>query len=123
MDPDLFLIVNEGNSKIAAYLSANGKALEYELARNVTIAKLRSRPFILKGAFNNPLTRQAVASLRYSLNLDRPALIRQIVDRENPAHHWDSPMMDPMLEQRLCPHSPRSRTANRSNNDRDCGTR
>ena len=73
LDPKLFLIVNEGNSRIAAYLGANGQSLEYALARNVTVANLRARPFILKGAFNNPLTMQATSSLRYSLNLDRAA--------------------------------------------------
>lgn len=94
LDPNLYLIVNEGNSRIAAYFGANGKALEYELARNVSLAKLRTRPFILKGAFNNPLTWRAVSSLRYSLNLDRTTMVRQIIDRQNPARHWDSPMGD-----------------------------
>ncbi len=110
LDPKLFLIVNEGNSKIAAYFGANGKALEYELARNVTLAKLRTRPFILKGAFNNPLTRQAVSSLRYSLNLDRPAMVRQIVDRQNPAQHWDSPMGDLSKDYALIVRAPEPRT-------------
>jgi hypothetical protein len=110
LDPKLFLIVNEGNSKIAAYFGANGKALEYELARNVTLAKLRTRPFILKGAFNNPLTRQAVSSLRYSLNLDRPAMVRQIVDRQNPSQHWDSPMGDLAKDYALIVRAPEPRT-------------
>jgi hypothetical protein len=110
LDPKLFLIVNEGNSKIAAYFGANGKALEYELARDVTLAKLRTRPFILKGAFNNPLTRQAVSSLRYSLNLDQPAMIRQIVDRQNPAQHWDSPMGDLSKDYALIVRAPEPRT-------------
>lgn len=92
VDPKLFLIVNDGTSRIAAYFSANGRSLEYELARNVTLAKLRMHPFILKGAFNNPLTWQAVSSFRFFLKLDRDNMIRQIVDRQNPSRHWDSPM-------------------------------
>ena len=110
MDPKLFLIVNEGNSRIAAYFSANGKALEYELARNVTVAKLRTRPFILKGAFNNPLTWQAVASLRDSLKLDRTTLVRQIVDSQDPTRHWDSPMTDLKKDYALIARAPEPRT-------------
>lgn len=111
LDPKLYLIVTEGNSRIAAYFGANGKAVEYALARNVTMAQLRTRPFILKGAFNNPLTRQAVSSLRYSLNLDRASLVRQIIDRQNPAQHWDSPMKDALSKDyALIARAPEPRT-------------
>jgi hypothetical protein len=110
IDPKLFLIVNEGNSRIAAYLGANGKSLEYELARNVTVAKLRMRPFILKGAFNNPLTVQAASSMRYFLNLDRTALVRQIVDRQDPSRHWDSPMTDLSKDYALIVRAPEPST-------------
>lgn len=110
MDPKLFLIVNEGNSRIAAYLGANGKAMEYELARNVTLGQLRTRPFILKGAFNNPLTTQAVSSFRYSLKLDRATLVRQITDRQNPARHWDSPMGELSKDYALIVRAPEPRT-------------
>lgn len=92
LDPKLFLIVNDSNSRLASYFSANGSSLQYELARNVTLARLRMHPFILRGAFNNPLTRQAVAGFRYSLKLDTATLMRQIVDRQDPARHWDAPM-------------------------------
>ncbi len=44
LDPKLFLIVNDSNSRLAAYFSANGSSLEYELARNVTLARLRTHP-------------------------------------------------------------------------------
>jgi hypothetical protein len=113
LDPNLFLIVNEGNSRLAAWFGAHGKTLEYDLARNVTLAKLRERPFILKGAFNNPLTLRAVAPLRYSLNLDRndrTAVVRQIVDRQNPARHWDSPMGDLAKDYALIVRAPEPRT-------------
>jgi hypothetical protein len=92
LDPKLFLILNDSNSRLASYFAANGSSLEYELARNITLARLRPHPFILRGAFNNPLTLQAVASFPYSLNLDRNTLVRQIVDRQAPARHWDAPL-------------------------------
>ena len=92
LDPKLFLIVNDSNSRLASYFAANGSSLEYELARNTTLARLRPHPFILRGAFNNPLTLQAVASFPYYLNLDRNTLVRQIVDRQAPARHWDAPL-------------------------------
>lgn len=110
MDPRLFLIVNEGNSKIAAYLGANGKSLEYELARNVTLAQLRARPFILKGAFNNPLTVEAASAMRFFLHLDRTAMVRQIVDRQDPSRHWDSPMTDLSKDYALIARAPEPRT-------------
>jgi hypothetical protein len=110
MDPKLFLIVNEGNSRIAAYLGANGKSLEYELARNVTLARLRTRPFILKGAFNNPLTVQAASAMRYFLHLDRTSMVRQIVDRQDPSRHWDSPMGDLSKDYALIARAPEPRT-------------
>lgn len=92
LDPKLFLIVNDSNSRLASYFAANGSSLEYELARNTTLARLRPHPFILRGAFNNPLTLQAVASFPYYLNLDRNTLVRQILDRQAPARHWDAPL-------------------------------
>lgn len=92
LDPKLYLIVNDSNSRLASYFASNGSSLEYELARNITLARLRPHPFILRGAFNNPLTWQAVASFPYYLNLDRDTLVRQIVDRQAPARHWDAPL-------------------------------
>lgn len=92
LDPKLYLIVNDSNSRLASYFASNGSSLEYELARNITLARLRPHPFILRGAFNNPLTLQAVASFPYYLNLDRNTLVRQIVDRQAPARHWDAPL-------------------------------
>lgn len=92
VDPRLYLIMNDSNSRLASYFSANGTPLQYELARNTTLARLRAHPFILRGAFNNPLTRQAVSSFRYALYLDRSTLVRQIVDRRDSSRHWDSPM-------------------------------
>jgi hypothetical protein len=92
LDPKLYLIVNDSNSRLAAWFASNGSSLEYELARNITLARLRPHPFILRGAFNNPLTWQAVASFPYYLNFDRNTLVRQIVDRQSPARHWDAPL-------------------------------
>jgi len=92
LDPKLFLIVNDSNSRLASYFSANGSSLQYELARNITLARLRTHPFILRGAFNNPLTRQAVSGFRYSLKLNGATLMRQIVDGQDPARHWDAAM-------------------------------
>jgi hypothetical protein len=92
LDPKLYLIVNDSNSRLASYFASNGSSLEYELARNISLARLRPHPFILRGAFNNPLTWQAVASFPYYLNLDQAKLVRQIVDRQSPSRHWDAPL-------------------------------
>jgi hypothetical protein len=110
LDPKLLLLLSETNSKMAAYFSVNRRTLEYELARNVTISKLRTRPFILKGAFNNPLSWQAVSSFRYFLNLDRASLVRQIVDRQDPSRHWDSPMAALSRDYALIARAPEPRT-------------
>ncbi len=92
IDPSLFLVVNDMNSRLAGYFGANGVGMEYELARNVTPQRLRQRPFVLNGAFNNRLTQRAVAGFRYSLHLDSEGLVRKIVDRNDSNRHWDSPM-------------------------------
>lgn len=92
IDPKLFLSVQESSAKLATFLHGYGKAPELELARNVTVPRLRRGPFILLGAFNNPLTRRTVASFRFSLELDRDRLIRRIVDRQDPARSWAAPM-------------------------------
>ena len=92
IDPKLFLSVQESSAKLAAFLHGYGKTPELELARNITVPRLRRGPFVLLGAFNNPLTRRTVASFRFSLELDRDRLIRRIVDRQDPAHTWAAPM-------------------------------
>ena len=90
--PKLFLSVQEVSAKLAVFLHDYGKVPELELARNVTLPRLRRGPFILLGAFNNPLTRRSVATFRFFLELDRERLIRRIVDRQDPAHTWAAPM-------------------------------
>jgi len=92
IDPKLFLSVQESSAKLAAFLHGHGKVAELELARNVTVPRLRRGPFILLGAFNNPLTRRSLASFRFFLELDRERLIRRIVDRQDPSRNWAAPM-------------------------------
>ncbi|MBS1857444.1 MAG: hypothetical protein JST11_18895 [Acidobacteria bacterium] len=92
-DPKAFLYVNQQSAKLASFLGARGKRVEYELARNIGIAKLRERPFILKGAFNNQWTLRAVAPLRFYLQFDLDSHTRRILDRNNPARRdWQAPM-------------------------------
>lgn len=110
IDPKLFLTVSETKSKLAAYFSANQRPLEHELARNITLAKLRTRPFVLEGAFNNPLALQAVSSLRYFLYLDRTTHVRQIIDRQDPSQHWDSPMAALTRDYALIVRAPEPKT-------------
>jgi hypothetical protein len=93
IDPKLFLNVQEVSAKLAVFLNSHGKAPELELARNVTVPRLRRGPFILLGAFNNPLTRRSVSSFRFYLDLDRERLIRRIVDRQDPSRNWAAPMV------------------------------
>ena len=93
IDPKLFLSVQESSAKLASLLQRYGKIPDIELARNVTLPRLRRGPFILLGAFNNPWTRRSVASLRFYLELDRERLIRRILDRQNPTRKdWAAPM-------------------------------
>ena len=93
IDPKLFLSVQESSAKLASLLQRYGKTPDIELARNVTLPRLRRGPFILLGAFNNPWTRRSVASLRFYLELDRERLIRRILDRQNPSRQdWAAPM-------------------------------
>jgi len=110
IDPKLFLVVSEVNTKLAAYFSAHGKTLEFELARNVTLDRLRKRPFILVGAFNNPLARESVASLRYYLHLDTANRVRQIRDRQYPEKHWDAPFGELQRDYALVVRAPEPRT-------------
>jgi len=84
IDPKTFLNVSEQSAKLASFLVSHGKQLDHELARNVSLAKLRARPFILKGAFNNQWTQRAVAPFRFYFQLDRDPLVRRIIDRQNP---------------------------------------
>src|SRR5207245_3111666 len=84
IDPTTFLNVSEQSAKLASFLASHGKQLEHELARNISLAKLRTRPFILKGAFNNQWTQRAVAPFRFYFQLDRDPLVRRIIDRQNP---------------------------------------
>ena len=99
VDPKVFLNVSEQSAKLASFLGSQGKRVEYELARNVTLANLRARPFILKGAFNNQWTQRAVAPFRFYLQLDRDPLVRRIVDRQNPGRlDWAAPMRAGLTE-------------------------
>jgi hypothetical protein len=99
IDPKTFLHVSEQSAKLASFLVAQGKHLDFELARNVSAATLRTRPFILEGAFNNRWTLRAVAPFRFYFQLDRNPLIRRILDRQNPARrNWAAPMSSPLTE-------------------------
>jgi hypothetical protein len=93
IDPKTYVNVIQESAKLASFLRANGKHLDYQLARNVTLATLRTRPFILRGAFNNQWTQRAVAPFRFYLQLDQEPLVRRIVDRQNPGRRdWAAPM-------------------------------
>jgi hypothetical protein len=99
MDPNVFLRVSEQTGKLAAFLGSHGKHVDHELSRNVTLAKLRSRPFILRGAFNNQWTPRAVAQFRFYFQLDRNPLVRRILDRQNPDRRdWAAPMASNLSE-------------------------
>jgi hypothetical protein len=94
IDPKVFLVVSEINAKMAAYFGANGRTLEFELARNINLDKLRKRPFIVTGAFNNRLAMESTAAFRYYLHFQPEGMIRQILDRQDASQHWDSPMAE-----------------------------
>ena len=99
IDPKAYLSVNQESAKLASFLLANGKTLDYELARNVSLATLRTRPFILRGAFNNQWTQRAVAPFRFYFQLDRDPIVRRIVDRRNPQRReWAAPMVSGLAE-------------------------
>ena len=99
IDPRTFLNVSQESAKLASFLLANGKHIDYALARNVSLATLRARPFILKGAFNNQWTQRAVAPFRFYFQLDRNPLVRRIVDRQNPQQRgWAAPMVPGLTE-------------------------
>jgi hypothetical protein len=99
IDPNTYLHVNEESAKLASFLIGRRKNLDYELARNVTLAGLRNRPFILKGAFNNQWTQRAVSPFRFYFQLDRNPLVRRIVDRQNPERRdWSAPMEPRLME-------------------------
>jgi hypothetical protein len=99
IDPKAYLSVNQESAKLASFLLANGKHLDYELARNVSLATLRTRPFILRGAFNNQWTQRAVAQFRFYFQLDRDPIVRRIVDRQNPQRRdWAAPMVSGLTE-------------------------
>jgi hypothetical protein len=99
IDPKAYLSVNQESAKLASFLLANGKTLDYELARNVSLATLRTRPFILRGAFNNQWTQRAVAPFRFYFQLDRDPIVRRIVDRRDPQRReWAAPMVSGLAE-------------------------
>ncbi len=99
VDPKVFLNVSEQSAKLAAFLGAQGKHVDHELARNVTLASLRARPFILIGAFNNQWTLRAVAPFRLYFQLDHDPLVRRIVDRQNPGRReWAAPITPGIAE-------------------------
>jgi hypothetical protein len=99
IDPNVFLNVSEQSAKLATFLGSRGKQIDHELARNVGLSRLRSQPFILRGAFNNQWTQRAVAPLRFYFQLDRNPLVRRIVDRQNPDRRdWAAPMRSGLTE-------------------------
>jgi hypothetical protein len=99
IDPKVFLRIQEFAAKLASFLRVYGATPEIELARNVTLPRLRRGPFILLGAFNNPWTRRSVASFRFYLEFDRERMIRRIMDRQNPGRlDWAAPMAPAVAE-------------------------
>lgn len=99
MDPKVFLNVSEQSAKLASFLGSQGKRVDHELARDVSLAKLRSRPFVLRGAFNNLWTQRAVGSFRFYFQLDREPLVRRILDRHAPDRlDWAAPVAANLAE-------------------------
>jgi hypothetical protein len=99
IDPKVFLNVSEQSAKLATFLGSRGKHLDNALSRNIGLAQLRARPFILRGAFNNQWTQRAVAPFRFYFQLDRNPLVRRIVDRQNPNRRdWVAPMRPGLTE-------------------------
>lgn len=99
IDPGTYVDLIQDSVKLIDFLGANGRRVEYQLARNVTLATLRTRPFILQGAFNNQWTQRAVASFRFYLQLDHDPIVRRIVDRRNPDRRdWSAPMGSGLTE-------------------------
>jgi hypothetical protein len=99
MDPKVFLDVSEQSAKLAAFLASQGKRIDQELARNITLSSLRARPFILRGAFNNQWTQRAVSPFRFYFEMDRETTVRRIVDRQNPQRRdWAASMKTPLTE-------------------------
>jgi len=99
VDPKTFLNVSEQTAKLTSFLSARGKHLDYGLARNISLAGLRTRPFILEGAFNNRWTQRAVAPFRFYFQLDRNPTVRRIIDRQNTGQRdWAAPMSSGLTE-------------------------
>jgi hypothetical protein len=99
IDPKIFLNVSEQSAKLASFLVAHGRHPDYELARAVSFGTLKSRPFILAGAFNNQWTLRAVAPFRFHFQFDREAMVRRIIDRQNPVRRdWSAPMISGLTE-------------------------
>jgi hypothetical protein len=99
IDPKVFLDVSEQSAKLASFLGSQGKRIDQQLARNVTLARLRRQPFILRGAFNNQWTQRAVAQFRYYLELELDTAVRRIIDRQNPERRdWAAPMRTRLTE-------------------------
>ena len=99
IDPKTLLNVSEESAKLGAFFLGYGKQLEFQLARNATLATLRRRPFVLRGAFNNQWTPRAVAPFRFYLRLDHDPVVRRIIDRQNPDRRdWSAPMVSAITE-------------------------
>lgn len=99
IDPKTFLNVSQESAKLASFLQANGKHADFALARDVSLATLRAKPFVLRGAFNNQWTQRAVAPFRFYLQLDRNPFVRRIVDRQHPENRvWAAPMVPGLTE-------------------------
>jgi hypothetical protein len=93
VDPKIFLNVSRQSARLSSFLAAHGREADYELARGLNVESVRSRPFILIGAFNNQWTLRAVEPFRFHFQFDPERAIRRIVDRQNPAQReWYAPM-------------------------------
>jgi hypothetical protein len=99
LDPNLYLLLTNLHARMGSFLQAHGKKFDFELAEETKIARLRSAPFVLMGAFNNSWTLRTTKPFRYYPQLDRDHLVRQIVDRENPSRgEWRVPMSPGITE-------------------------
>jgi hypothetical protein len=99
IDPKVFLKVNDQSARLGAFLGSQGRHVEHALARDVTLSNLRTRPFILRGAFNNSWTLRAVSPFRFYFQLDHDPLVRRIMDRQHPERHdWAAPMSGEIKE-------------------------
>jgi hypothetical protein len=72
-------------SKLASFITVNGKTPIARRARETSFADLRAAPAVLIGGFNNQWIMRLTGQLRFSYEGDRAAGLFWIQDRENPS--------------------------------------